>query len=59
MKAKVYVETSVISSLMARPIKNIVGATHQQLTLAWWSQRLEYKLPVSRAVWQEYAASDS
>jgi len=42
MKRKVYVETSVISYLTARPSKTIVGAAHQQLTLAWWTQRSEY-----------------
>ena len=58
MKRKVYVETSVISYLTARPSKTIVGAAHQQLTLAWWTQRSEYELLVSRAVWQECAAGD-
>jgi hypothetical protein len=36
MKRKVYVETSVISYLTARPSKTIIGAAHQQITLAWW-----------------------
>lgn len=58
MKRRVYVETSVISYLTARPSKTIVGAAHQQLTLAWWTQRSEYELLVSRAVWQECAAGD-
>jgi len=35
MKRRVYVATSVISYLTARPSKTIVGAAHQQLTLAW------------------------
>jgi hypothetical protein len=34
MKHKVYIETSVISSLTARPSKTILGAAHQQITLA-------------------------
>ena len=58
MKRKVYVETSVISYLTARPSKTIVGAAHQQLTRAWWMQRSEYELLVSPAVWKECAAGD-
>ncbi len=40
MKRKIYVETSVISYLTARPSKTIIGAAHQQITLAWvnWGQ---------------------
>jgi hypothetical protein len=58
MKRKVYIETSVISYLTARPSKTIVGAAHQQITLSWWEQRFEYELLVSRSVWQECAAGD-
>lgn len=59
MKRKVYIETSVISYLTARPSKTIVGAAHQQLTQAWWEQRAEYDIFVSQAVWQECSAGDS
>ena len=59
MKRKIYIETSVISYLTARPSKTIVGAAHQQLTLAWWMQRSEYELFISQAVWQECAAGDA
>lgn len=58
MTRKVYIETSVISYLTARPSKTIVGAAHQQITLEWWEQRFEYELFVSRSVWQECAAGD-
>jgi len=58
MKRKVYIETSVISYLAARPSKTIVGAAHQQITLAWWEQQFEYGLFVSQSVWQECAAGD-
>uniref|UniRef100_Q3ARD6 Uncharacterized protein n=1 Tax=Chlorobium chlorochromatii (strain CaD3) TaxID=340177 RepID=Q3ARD6_CHLCH len=56
MKRKIYVETSVISYLTARPSKTILGAAHQQLTLTWWEKRSDYDLYVSQAVWQECAA---
>ncbi len=42
MKRKVYIETSVISYLTARPSKTILGAAHQQLTQSWWEKRFEY-----------------
>ncbi len=58
MKRKVYVETSVISYLTARPSKTIIGAAHQQITLAWWELRSDYELLVSQLVWQECAAGD-
>jgi hypothetical protein len=58
MKRKVYIETSVISYLTARPSKTILGAAHQQLTQSWWERRFEYDLLVSQSVWQECAAGD-
>lgn len=58
MKRKIYIETSVISYLTARPSKTIIGAAHQQITLAWWEQRADYELLVSQSVWQECAAGD-
>ena len=58
MKRKVYLETSVISYLTARPSKTIIGAAHQQLTLSWWERRFEYDLLVSQSVWQECAGGD-
>jgi len=58
MKRKVYVETSVISYLTARPSKTIIGAAHQLITLAWWELRSDYELFVSQSVWQECAAGD-
>ena len=58
MKRKVYIETSVISYLTARPSKTIIGAAHQQLTRSWWERRFEFDLLVSQSVWQECAAGD-
>ena len=58
MKRKIYVETSVISYLTARPSREIIGAAHQQITSTWWAHRHDYELLVSRAVWQECAAGD-
>ena len=58
MKRQIYVETSVISYLTARPSKTIIGAAHQQIKLAWWDLRSDYELFVSQAVRQECAAGD-
>ncbi len=58
MKRKVYIETSVISYLTARPSKTILGAAHQQITLAWWETRSQYDLVVSESVLRECGAGD-
>jgi len=58
MKRKVYLETSVISYLTARPSKTILGAAHQQITLAWWELRYRYELLISESVMRECAAGD-
>lgn len=58
MKRKVYIETSVISYLTARPSKTIIGAAHQQVTLAWWETRSLYDLVVSESVLRECGAGD-
>lgn len=58
MKRKLYIETSVISYLTARPSKTILGAAHQQITLAWWETRNQYDLLVSESVLRECGAGD-
>jgi len=58
MKRKIYIETSVISYLTARPSKTIIGAAHQQITLAWWETRSQYELSVSESVLRECGAGD-
>jgi len=58
LKRKVYLETSVISYLTARPSKSIIGAAHQQITTAWWNKRSDYDLFVSELVLRECAAGD-
>jgi len=36
MKPRVYVETTVVSYLAARPSRDVVIAAHQQVTHDWW-----------------------
>jgi hypothetical protein len=51
MKPRVYVETTVLSYLAARPSKDAVTAGRQVLTRKWWdAERLKYQLVVSEAV---------
>ena len=59
MKPRVYLETSVISYLTARPCRDLVVTAHQQLTREWWERRRSnFEVFVSRAVIQEAAAGD-
>jgi hypothetical protein len=59
MKPAVYVETSVISYLAARPSRDLVIAANQQVTLEWWNEkRLEFDLFVSQLVVQEASVGD-
>nr|VFJ60117.1 MAG: hypothetical protein BECKFM1743A_GA0114220_102565 [Candidatus Kentron sp. FM]VFJ60707.1 MAG: hypothetical protein BECKFM1743C_GA0114222_102785 [Candidatus Kentron sp. FM]VFK13292.1 MAG: hypothetical protein BECKFM1743B_GA0114221_102754 [Candidatus Kentron sp. FM] len=39
MRESVYVESSVISYLMARPSRDIVIAARQAITETWWCER--------------------
>ncbi|MBK8637074.1 MAG: type II toxin-antitoxin system VapC family toxin [Chromatiaceae bacterium] len=57
-KRKVYVETSVISYLTARPSKNVIEAGHQQSTYLFWDRRKEFELSASELVLTECAAGD-
>jgi predicted nucleic acid-binding protein len=60
MKAKVYVETSVISYLTSRPSRDVVIAGHQQITRDWWqTQRETFDVVASQLVVQEASAGDS
>lgn len=38
MKQSVYIETTVISYLTAKPSRDLVVAAHQQITLEWWEK---------------------
>ena len=59
MKTHVYVETSVLSYLAARPSRDLVIAAHQQVTHEWWSvARGRFALCVSEAVLDEIRMGD-
>jgi hypothetical protein len=44
MKSLVYLETSVVSYLAARPSRDLIVAAHQQITQQWWDQRENWGL---------------
>ncbi len=60
MRERVYIETTVVSYLAARPNRDVVIAGHQQVTHEWWDTRREsYELCVSQLVLGEAAAGAS
>lgn len=57
--AKVYLETSFISYLVARPSRDLIMAAHQQTTREWWEkERLKHEVYSSDAVWEEARRGD-
>jgi predicted nucleic acid-binding protein len=59
MKSSIYLETSVVSYLTARPSRDLLRAAHQEVTYAWWTGRDAYSLYISQLVLDEAAAGDS
>ena len=59
MKPTIYVETSVVSYLAARPSRDLVTAARQALTLDWWEHAAErWELAISTLVIEEAARGD-
>ena len=58
MPPRVYLETSVISYLAARPSRDVVVAGHQSTTQEWWRGRHRFELVISRIVLDEAGAGD-
>ena len=60
MAERVYIETTVVSYLTARPNRDVVIAGHQQTTHEWWDTRREsYELCISQLVRKEAGAGDA
>ena len=60
MKGRVYLETTIVSYLTARPSRDLVTAAHQQITREWWEhRRAEFELFSSSIVLQEAAGGDA
>ncbi|MEO1131923.1 MAG: type II toxin-antitoxin system VapC family toxin [Cyanobacteria bacterium J06639_1] len=59
MKASVYLESSVISYLTARPSRDIVSAARQAITEEWWmSCRSRFEIFISVLVEVEISSGD-
>lgn len=57
---KVYVETTIVSYLTARPSRDLIMAAHQQITQEWWeTRRANFDLYASQFVIQESSAGDA
>jgi hypothetical protein len=59
MKRSVYIETTVVSYLTAKPSRDLVVAGHQQVTQEWWEKSLpKFDTFISDAVLEEAAKGD-
>lgn len=59
MKEKIYLETTIVSYLTAKPNRDLVIAAHQQITQEWWEARREsFDLFISELVVREASAGD-
>ena len=57
---KVYIETTIISYLTAKPSKNVLAAAWQELTREWWDRRrLHFDLFTSELVRAESYKGDA
>jgi len=59
MSASVYIESSVISFLRARPIRDVVITGRQTITSEWWATQKNYDLYVSPLVIEEISGGDA
>jgi hypothetical protein len=59
VKPKVYIETTVVSYLIAAPSRDVIVAAHQQITDEWWkTKRQFFDLFASQLVLRESKAGD-
>lgn len=59
VKQKIYLETSVISYLAAKPSRDLIVAANQQITEVWWDNyKDDYEIFVSQIVIEEASGGD-
>jgi hypothetical protein len=59
-RGRVYLETTVVSSLAARPSRDVRVAAHQEVTSDWWvTRREDFELFVAQLVIEEASAGDT
>jgi hypothetical protein len=55
----VYIETSIVSYLTARPARDLIAAAWQNATSSWWTtQRIRFELYTSQLVVEESEQGD-
>ena len=60
MKQRVYLETTIVSYLTARPSRDLIVAAHQEVTRQWWERRREdFEVFVSQLVADEAGRGDA
>ena len=59
MKSTVYIETTIVSYLVASPTQDIIQSAHQEITRRWWAERDRFDLFVSRVVVAEARRGDA
>lgn len=57
-KKRIYVESSIISYLTARPASDDLKRAHQRLTVAWWERRNDWDCFLSPTVLDEISRGD-
>jgi hypothetical protein len=59
VKQRVYLETTIVSYLTARPSRDLILAAHQEVTRQWWERRREdFEVFVSQLVADEAGRGD-
>jgi predicted nucleic acid-binding protein len=58
MKPSLYLETSIVSYLTARPSHDLIRAAHQQVTRDWWEMRSDFEIYTSQIVLDEAGAGN-
>ena len=60
MKQKVYIETSIVSYLTARPGNDLRAMANQNTTIEWWESRMpEFEIYISEFVVAEASQGDA
>ena len=59
MKPTLYMETSIVSYLTARPSRDLIALAHQEITRKWWSDALpKFQVFISEVVIDEAKRGD-
>ena len=58
MRSKVYIETTIVSYLVASRSQDLIQSAHQEITRQWWAERTRFDLFVSRVVVAEARRGD-